>query len=172
MKIRRQYFNGFIIFFLLISIAVPIYLIYFDRAEDALKSIPLIIYFSLPLFALSIANRLFFGKTVCILDDKGIRYEDLYIKYDYIKKVEIDLNTGLPRRHAIPGRPILDHSNIRLICSENSYLIKCAPLYMLRYLKKHKPNVKIYLSSNSKFLIGLIAAFMIFIYFIFPFIKK
>jgi hypothetical protein len=105
----------------------------------------------LPLLRLSLCNRFFCGRIVCVLDEKGIHHAHGLVRWEDVKHIDYDIE--------ITGR----HSNAP--CSATVYRRKGAPIELehapLRILfaaRRRAPGLDVRLSSTSKFLLILIAA--------------
>lgn len=154
-KIRRQYFN--IPIYLLLSMWAAIISGWFTASivdqtvgsekwfEDALFLFALMAVLLLPLLLLSVVNRCCFGKVICVLNDRGLFYEDNgvhHIVWNDIKQIlyEPDV-TGKVGYRWLSGcntayvtiKPFQKKVEIELVH---------APFSLLRKVKKHNPNVK------------------------------
>lgn len=170
-KIRWQYFTVPILMFNFIAIFVPYCILIFsipmgnfDFNEWMSNAVILILAFfvlSVPFIILSIFNRRYFGKVICVINDDGIYHEYGFVRWNSITKVEYVIK--LPQRfnknnfcHAIiytrSEKIILDH----------------APLSILSCVKKYKPELSAKVSSNSKWTIVIMLIIFIIIPFIIP----
>ena len=151
-RIRRQYFN------------IPIYLvaqmditliciiastqIQKGRAfSDYFGDIVFIIVFGaaiiLPLAILSLLNRFYFGEIICVLDEKGVHYEDgerlHFIWYKDIRKVtyepDIPTYSRCVRHLSYNCACIISKPYQKEIVTE----LDNAPFHLLRHVKRHAP---------------------------------
>ena len=105
----------------------------------------------LPLLLLSLCNRFFFGRIVCVLDEKGIHHAHCLVLWEDVKHIDYDIE--------IKGR----HSNApcsATVYRKNGYQTELsgAPLRILFAARRRAPGLDVRLSSTSKFLLILIAA--------------
>lgn len=157
-KIRRQYFNALI--YILLGI-IPMFAVI--SAGYALKNGTFslekwlgglgtgaytLFVFLLPLVLLSVFNRFFFGKIVCVLNEKGIWYDGGHAVWSDITAVEYE--SALPSRGSSRG-----YSHAVVICGDNRIIIDQAPLYMLRQVRKYALHIKTRHSKSSRIFICL-----------------
>ncbi len=154
-KIRRQYFN--IPIYMLLSIMGMIMVSWtvasiidhtFATAEWLLDLLPwcvIAVMILFPLLVLSMLNRLFFGEVICVLNEKGLYYEDdgvRYIAWNDIKYVRYE--PDMPGRIGyrwdfgcnaayITVKPFRKNVEIELVH---------APFLLLGKMKKYNPNAK------------------------------
>lgn len=168
-KIRRQYFNFFLLLyalvfveFLLLSFAGVLTQKY--TIGDFLEGLTFTLLFLSPLLLLSITNRFFFGKIVCVLDENGLysnevgvmnkngmRCEFGYIKWVDITEIEYHHSPPFPTRRNY-GDFLNRYSHIIIKNHENiiGYVAQ-APFYLLIQIKKLHPEIKVGLSKNDRF---------------------
>lgn len=104
----------------------------------------------LPLLLLSLCNRFFFGRIVCVLDERGIHHADGLVRWEDVKHIDYEIE--------IKGR----HSNTpcsATVYHKNGYKIELtgAPLRILFAARRRYKGLEVGLSSTSKFLLILIA---------------
>lgn len=147
-KIRVQYFN-IPIFIMLGAVIAPI--LFLTPAAsiknkeplfsyDLLTTLGALVIILLPFVLLSLLNRFFFGKTVCVFSDNGIRLIDDFIKWSEIKEISY-MPGGL-------GKHRYNISSVDIYVSKqgrpysHTVSISHFPLYGLRLMKKHLPEAK------------------------------
>ena len=151
-KIRRQYFNH-IIFYVFFILIIPLSLLMLYntvfnasygisfRNHTCATIIIISLVFLVPFFILSIFNRFAFGKTICVLTDKGLCCNQCCIKYEDIIKVEY---------HAqIWSRTRFYYNYAVIKTKDNEYKLPHAPLLLLSKLKKINPNIELSRISKS-----------------------
>lgn len=173
-KIRVQYFTWLILIFIWCAFFVPYCMLVFslqmgdfDLSEwlsGLIISLEVCIGFSIPFVILSILNRNFFGKIVCVLDKDGIHYKDGIIKWNDVVKIEYEIE--------FPGGA--SQEKIRRWChaivytkKENIVLFH-APLFLLPKLRKYDPDIKVSVSKNSKW---MVVFFILVLVIIVPFVR-
>ncbi len=157
-RIRCQYFN------------LPIYLILFIDVEFALCWLVLNKDFSLatlssmtdlwlislvaivPLAILSVLNRLFFGRTVAVADEKGLHTERGFIPWNSM--MSIAYSPSVPSKHTATVPNGLDIVCLRGRRSKEELFIPGMPVYAMRVIRRYKPDIRIRVSSDTWFLVG------------------
>ena len=101
-KIRRQYFN-FILYTFLATLLPIIPMIFILECEKqsvsiwsswnllwriAAEALPTIAVLILPLFLLSVCSKFVFGKTIAVVEPKGLYLDNVFIPWEDIKAVE------------------------------------------------------------------------------------
>ena len=121
--------------------------------------------FSLPWMILRILNKRYFGKIVCVLTDDGIRYDEGFIGWDCISKIEYVID--LPSRYRYdPKRKCR-----AVVYTENKTIILYhAPHSILQSVKKFKPQIKTQMSNGSKWLIAILTLLPIVLVPLIPFL--
>lgn len=168
-KIRRQYFNIFIFMELIISIftVTPMLVINTLWGDSGTKLnswseifthiISVAIALMLPFAIISFFNRFLFGKTVCVLNEKGIHYprgEKIRVrKWEDVDYIE----------YGIRMWPFFMTDNhkwcfARLIGKNFDDIIDYAPFMIGRKAKKYKPKLKIKLEKSGLKLVALAIA--------------
>ena len=161
-KIRYQYFNIPIYMFLSFFPAVLIMIFTSEMKHSYLsleKSIEIITTFLVvfggllvPIIILSLLNRFLFGETVCIANEEGLIIKNRFIPWKYINNITYtpDISSRWHIRYTYATISIKPNGK-----SEYSIDILHFPLYGLKKIKKHAPDVKISLGKNSMFLLSL-----------------
>ncbi|MBR3979253.1 MAG: hypothetical protein IKJ94_06495 [Oscillospiraceae bacterium] len=144
-QIRRQYFNIPIFIFLSVLLLafetvtfVPLFESNFSFnkwLDDIFASVFTLSILIIPCVILSVLNRFFFGKIICVLNEEGIYYTDGLIKWDDILGIRYHI-TFLGRTHFQPAC-------VDIACKKATIQIKSAPLYMLSVAKKYNPDINI-----------------------------
>lgn len=161
-RIRRQFFTP------------VIYCVYFALAFLSVLAVglgatgePLILRIILSLFAiealfvlLSLLNRRFFGKTVCVLCKDGIFYDDglypevAFIPWDGIKSASYRID--LPQKSYSADRSSMFggcQMEIKLKHKSESVIVCNAPHYLICKIKKYRPSIDAKLDGFTKFLL-------------------
>ena len=169
-KIRRQYFN--IPIYLILSFSIPIIICtgfllgqehkiastewwYEIVAMGSVLTMPL-----LPLAILSLLNRFLFGEVICVLDHKGIHFDDGHSRFVHWSDIQRAIyEPDLPGR---VGRTFRFSNNmLRIIAKpfkkEVEIELDGAPFFLMRKMKKYCPKAKIGLSGFGIFLIAALA---------------
>ena len=167
-KIRRQYFN--IPIYVIFSFGAALIMIILiagpkqdsTQAQKDFEVLATIIATGmlvlLPLAALSALNRFFFGKIICVLDNKGLHFDDgdriRFIPWSHIQSVAYEPDIPYQPRHSfrfecsntvhITTKPFNKKVEIELIG---------APLYLLGKMKKYRPNAKYGFTKWGLFLV-------------------
>ena len=163
-KIRWQYFNTFI-YAMLALFPMPLIIIAnvglkdnsFDFSgfiESIPAALPVWIVLLAPFICLSLLNRFFFGKIVCVVNEKGLFVENGLIRWNDIQRI-----TYHPE---ISGRYKLSYTYATVFVkpsgkAEYALEVMHFPLYGLRKIKKYNPDVKIQLGKNGLFTILFVA---------------
>lgn len=168
-KIRRQFFNGTILNILVVLFYVC-YLVLMAELLNGKFSI--LNYFNemkifvlvcvilvVPFIVLSISNRRCFGEILCVINKHGIYYENGFLYWSDIDKIEYTA--------PILGRRFrYDPCCVEIHAKNKEIELTYAPLYLLFVAKRIRRNVKIKLSNESKWFIIIIAL----IFLAFPFL--
>ena len=174
-RIRRQYFNGpiYVLFSIWVLIIVIFAIISFSDGNFSFykwldvicESAFTIAIFIIPWIILSVLNRFFFGKIVCVLSEEGIHHEGGLIKWNNISRIEYNI----PTLNRYPLRLIAAH--IDVVCKNETIKITSVPLYMFSVVKKSHPDIK---TKMDKTVWGLVALtiFIIIIHMAVRFILK
>lgn len=168
-KIRMQYFN-LILFLLAFGLSLGFVLLAVELLKNAGLNLDValsmdnkdtvsLVKFSVEalkilaaLLALSVLNRLFFGKTVCVANEEGLHLEKELVKWDTIESVHY-----VP---TIPVRPLLliadipryggfAHIEMKIRTPEGSVRsvnVEHFPYYGLRVIRKHSPDARVSVS--------------------------
>ena len=143
--IRRQYFNGFIAFFLYIFVLIIFILAVDHVMETVVHSRPSrnidmgeiffpMVVFIFPFLVLSIANRFFFGRRVCLINEEGLYCNEMFVPWHKIQEMT----------HAVPEFSD-KYAYAHIIQDDLSYpnlFIPHAPRYLLRAAKKYNCDIK------------------------------
>ncbi len=149
-RIRKQYFNYILYVFLatLLPIIPMIFILECEKQNISIwnswhllwnittEAMPTIMAFVLPLFLLSVCSKYIFGKTIAVVEQKGLRLDNTFIPWEDIKAVEYKAT-------------LFSRFNFRAACiritvapaRKREYRIEVPnfTLYGLRKLKKHLP---------------------------------
>ncbi len=156
-KIRVQFFNLFL-FFEFCGFVLVITMLLLNtllngvgtKLESFAEVISMFFVFAgltSPIWILSLINRRFFGKIVCILTDEGIKYDEKTIRWDDINEIVYEVNPALSVGSSMRG----NCSHARVIGDGFEIEIKKAPLMILKKSKKYKKEMRAYLSKRSFF---------------------
>ena len=123
-------------------------------------------FFSIPCGILNILNRLYFGKIVCVLTEDGIHYNDGFIEWNRISKIEYIID--LPPRHRHDPK---QRCRAVLYMENKTIVLLHAPRRILRSVKKLHPQTKTMLAIESKWLIATFVLCLIVVALIIAFYK-
>lgn len=141
-RIRRQYFNVPILLFISTLVMVFEFLVFaslyegnfkLDKWMQDITGILTIIIWVVPFVVLSVLNRFFFGKIVCVLNEEGIHYKDGLIKWSDILSIQYNM-TGFGH--------VDNRAYIEVVCKKITVQIKSVPLYMFSIVKKFNSDIK------------------------------
>ena len=167
-KIRWQYFNEYLYMAVALSVLICLCMLTFslqtgefakaEWIELAETFFTFSFVFFYPFVLLSVLNRFFFGKIICVLTEDALYYPDGWVLIRDIQSVTYDVD--IIGRHwsgcsaHITGQKI----NGKKIDIQ----LKHAPFYLLGRIKAHNPDATVGLHKNSKFFIVflLIAVFI------------
>ena len=100
-KIRWQYFTWPLLILLFCMILVPYCIFVFSLSmgefnlskwtSDLLISVEVCLGFAIPFIILSLLNRRYFGKIICVINEDGIHHKDGLTKWDDIVKIEYEI---------------------------------------------------------------------------------
>lgn len=154
-KIRRQYFN--VPIYMILIHCTPFFVIFtlFELPADPTEAaqvqsltvavLIILLLILIPLAVLSALNRFCFGKTVCVLNEKGLYFFDQKVRcilWSDIKEVayEPDLpSSKRPFRH--PSYNAI-HITTKPFKKTITTTITEVPFYLLGRMKKYQPNAK------------------------------
>ena len=154
MKVRRQYFNIVIFIILAIMLCVPYSILVVTLLDDNLNfvmanwlnsvKISFLVCFgiSVPFIIASVLNRYYFGKIVCVVNEHGVYYEDGFIYWYDIEKIEYTIAQFGTHISYSP-------SYVEIYTKEKEITINHAPLYLLSRAKKLRKDIKVKLSRFS-----------------------
>jgi len=160
-QIRMQYFN--IMLYLISACITPLLIINIYNVIQGDRFSPyslrgfwlvLCIVF-IALVILSLLNRFYFGKTICVLDQNGIHHKDGFIDWDLIERIDYEID--IPRKGSFYKNCC--HANV--YTKQTCIVIKHAPFYLISSVKKMRPSIPASLSKHSIFMLGLYAIFII-----------
>ena len=150
-KIRRQYFNFILYVFLatLLPIIPMIFILECEKQNISIwnswhllwntttEALPTIVSFILPLFLLSVCSKFIFGKTIAVVEQKGLYLDNTFIPWEDIKSVEYNA-THFSRFNFRSAYITITVAPVR----KREYVVEVSnfTLYGLRKLKKHLPN--------------------------------
>ena len=167
-KIRRQYFNIPLYTILSCGTALIMVLLAVSAKQDSTQAqegfgvlaviISMGLFITFPLAVLSILNRFYFGKIICVLDKKGLHFHDgdriRFIPWNHIQSVSYEPDIPYQPRHSfrfecsntahITAKPFKKKVEIELIG---------APLYLLEKMKKYRPSAKYGFTKWGLFLV-------------------
>ncbi len=172
-KLRRQYFNGFIYATLsfLPMVMILVIGIGLKRGEMTLDGFWVVMYTSifmwgavlLPFAVLSLLNKRFFGKVMCVLTKSGLMLENDLIAWEDIKEIVY--------RPRIGSRYKVESNSATIFVDpkdKGAYTVDVTgfPLYGLKQIKKYAPRVKTSIDKHGKLniillLIPTLIAFLI-----------
>lgn len=161
-KLRRQYFNAPLWFVLpIIPICIILMAMVLIKHNEfsfsewlalSLKSIGLLLAIFSPFIALSVLNRFLFGKIVSVMNNEGIYFENNFIPWNKINKIEYIPDTA-GRQYEIK-LALYGYTRLKLTLNgetgkEYDAEIKNFPLYGLFKLKKFCPDKKIKFAAKN-----------------------
>ena len=165
-KIRWQYFTGplLILSFCMIFVPYCIFVISFSMGNFNLSecfsalliSIEVCGVFAIPFIILSLLNRRYFGKIICVINDCGIHYKDGIVKWDDITKIEyeIELPGGVVKKENLFCHSVIYTKKQRITLIHT-------PMFFISKVKKYKPSIDVGVSKNSKWMIGFILVLLV-----------
>ncbi len=155
-KIRRQYLNGLLYILFCVFWMVLLLLLlntWFGQSgagiQSAAECIALFLGFAIltaPFWIFSLCNRRFFGKTVCVISERGIFYRGRWIPWEAIREMQYIVcvaTDGLFENRGVNGRILLRGDDLERCIDQ-------APLLLLRAAKRYHPTLRISLSKQSK----------------------
>jgi hypothetical protein len=149
-RIRKQYFN-FILYVFLATLPPIIPMIFILECEKqnisiwnswhllwniTTEALPTIATFILPLFLLSVCSKFIFGKTIAVVEQKGLHLDNVFIPWEDIKSVEYKA-THFSRFNFRAAYITITVAPAR----KREYVVEVSnfTLYGLRKLKTHLP---------------------------------
>ncbi|MBQ8310313.1 MAG: hypothetical protein IJX80_04780 [Clostridia bacterium] len=165
-KIRWQYFTGPLLILLFCMIFVPycFFVFSFSTGEfnlskwfsDLLVSIEVCLGFAIPFIILSLLNRRYFGKIICVINEYGIHYKNGMVKWEDITKIEyeIELPGGTVKKENLFCHAVIHTKKQKITLIH-------APIFFISKVKKHKPSIDVGVSKNSKWIICFIIALLV-----------
>ena len=175
-KIRMQYFNGIIYFIAITAICMPVMrissaiidgtIVWSEFLKFYLQVWATCAIIAVPFIILSVLNRLYFGKLVCILDDSGIYHDDRLISWEQIERIEYEIEWR--RKYSMQIR--FCHATV--FTKNETIVINHAPFHLISSIRKMRPDIRASLSKRSVSTLWLFAIALPLISFIMPFIKN
>lgn len=143
-KIRTQYFNMVLYFYLMIMAPImaflPLMMSSAGRSftlSEFIEGSWIIFVFLFPFILLSILNRFLFGKLVCVLTHQGIHTESAFLEWNKI--VKITYCPQIPSKYGMRVPKDFCHAAIT-VRNENGgtyeIVVPHCPLYAIRKMKK------------------------------------
>ena len=181
-KIRRQYFNVVIyplLSFVLLVLTMCV-VTWFgngtrdEKIEDMASLMVALLFLAvplLPLIVLSILNRFYFGRVVCVLNEKGLYFadgfidEDIFfkaegnvrmIRWEHIRKVAYDPDGFRFSRHT-SGCKNCAYITTKPYKKEIVAELNHVPFMLLRKMKKYCPDAKYGFTGWGWVIIGIFA---------------
>ena len=165
-KIRRQYFTWPLLILLFCMFFVPYCIFVFSLSmgnfdlskwlSDLLISVEIWLGFAIPFIILSMLNRRYFGKIICVINEDGIHYKDGTVKWEDITKIEHEIR--FPHRR-INMENLFCHSVI--YTQKQKITLIHTPIFFISKVKKHTPSIDAGISKRSKWLIGSIIVLLV-----------
>jgi hypothetical protein len=124
--------------------------------SDLFVSVEVCLILAVPFIILSVLNRRYFGKIICVINEDGIHYKDGLIKWDDIVKIEyeIELPGGVVKKENL-----FCHSVIHT--KKQKITLIHTPIFFISKVKKYRPSIDAGISKNSKLMIGFIIALLV-----------
>jgi len=165
-KIRWQYFTFPILISLFCMFFIPyvMFVLYLSAGEfnlsewlsGLLLSTELCLVLASPFVILSLLNRRYFGKIICVINEDGIHHKDGLIKWDDIVKIEYEIE--LPGG-AVKKENMFCHSVIHT--KKEKITLIHTPLFFISKIKKYRPSIDAGVSKNSKWVNGFCIVLLI-----------
>ena len=169
--IRRQYFNIPIFFVLVVYMSLTLALLITSVAEEkpsledwwafakALTAIAGLVL--LPLAVLSVLNRFFVGEILCVLNEKGLYYEEKeavrLIPWRELRRVsyqpDIPWRSGY-RSHCYCNRAEITVQSFK---KKKQFELYHVPYILLRKIKKYAPDIHCGLTKSGVVLVVMMA---------------
>ena len=175
-QIRRQYFVWIVYMYLWAAWMIVSVFTAFRIFDGPSETYPLpqtffeigyiFLVFCLPWVILSILNRFLFGKIVCVIREEGIYHKDGLTPWEDIREViyKIDIPSRSSMRYATEQKlygktPYYAGKNPPYGCCHTllelhkgtHVVLLHTPLYLLRAIKKQRPELAVHLSKGSIF---------------------
>ncbi len=160
-KIRWQYFTYPILILMFCMLFTPYCILVFSFSagdfnlsnwiSDLFISAEVCLIFAIPFVILSILNKRFFGRIICVVNENGIYYKDGLLKWNDIIKIEYEIQFpgGVVKKENLFCHAVI-HTR-----KEKINLIH-APMFFISKVKKHQPSLDAKVSKSSKWMIGCI----------------
>ena len=153
-RFRRQYFTFIIYIILSFMIFLPYCmtvskLIYcdFDSSMilyDVLTTVIVCFIAQLPFIVLAILNRFCFGKIICVANEQGIYHKNGFVAWKDITRIEYEFQS--PTKYRMYPSYAFIYTNDE----DKTVQITHAPMYLLKYAKRIKPNIETKITKDSK----------------------
>lgn len=151
-KCRWQFFNYPIGILVFMIFYIPLGFVIFDMqmgGRDVSKWLrffatgtKIIFIFIVPLIILSLLNRRFFGKIVCVINERGIYYKGGFIPFEKIKKIEYEISF-------YGRRTRFDSCHAMIYTDGEEIRLSHAPYYLIRLAKKFRPDIPAAISKKT-----------------------
>ncbi len=179
-KIRQQYFNGIIYiglgaaFMFLLATAITSLQEQSTFFFDALQLCGIGLLFLLPFVALSVLNRFFFGKIVCVLNEKGIYHKNGFTPWVNIREIVYEIS--IPTKETLRAAAARDYPGSRyahtaaydcchaflMLGKTHCITLLHAPRHLLKEARKYRPDLRVRISDETKVMLTILALIMIF----------
>ena len=157
-RVKLQYFNGYLVYISLLFSILLVYALYFGKYSQIIPAFFEVLKIESPIILLSVANRFLFGRIACVVTDEGIHTDKAFVAWNTFDSVILDVGMALPTKRG------MNYSSVTFVMKDCKITIDKTQLYLLRYIKKHRPDVKITLTDGSKFFIKLVVTCLIISY--------
>ena len=164
--IRWQYFTVPIIILLFCMLFVPYCMLIFTLGDnsfewskwlsDLLISVEVGVCFAIPFIILSVLNRHFFGKIICVINEYGIHHKDGLTKWNEITKIEYEIEW--------PGGTVAKqyrYCRAIIYTKNDNVVLPHAPMYVLSNVMKYSPSTTARVSKNSKWVVGFFIVILV-----------
>ena len=163
-KIRRQFFNKIILVILALWLYIPYCVLTILFLLDKFivsEGLPIVVACTIiclalviPFIILSILNKKYFGKVLCVLNEHGIYYENGFIYWSDIDKIVYEpSSSSLYKWRRFPSYVEI-HTKSKVIEIEH------APFYLLSRAKKMRPDIKVGI-ADFKFMVVMFIIFLL-----------
>lgn len=160
-KIRVQYFNYFLFaefcgFLMVLTMLIMNTILdgvgtKINSPAEIVSAFLVFAVLTSPVWILSLLNRRFFGKVVCVVNEEGIMYQNKIMKWEKIEEIKYQIS--LPSWSSNIKR---GGSYARIIGNDLDIQIKSAPSMLLGKAKKYNKNVKANLKKSSILILTMI----------------
>lgn len=160
-KIRVQYFNYFLFaefcgFLMVLTMLIMNTILdgvgtKINSPAEIVSAFLVFAVLTSPVWILSLLNRRFFGKVVCVVNEEGIIYQNKIMKWEKIEEIKYQIS--LPSWSSNIKR---GGSYARIIGNNLDIQIKSAPSMLLGKAKKYNKNVKANLKKSSILILTMV----------------